>query len=154
MTRPLIRIACALIAPLLLPSIAHATWSVIAIDLKTKTVVIASATCVTGAGLQSRGGLKSIQAIVVPGIGIAAAQAGVDDTRRNQQLIYDELKKGTLPSDIIALLRADPRIESRQFGILDMQGRWAGFSGERNGDWSVVLPGACDAAVLLSVVMG
>ena len=139
---------------LAVPSIAHATWSVIAIDLKTKTVVIASATCVTGAGLQGRGGLKSIQAIVVPGIGIAAAQAGVDSTRKNQQLVYDEIKKGTAPADIIALLRADPAIESRQFGILDMQGRWAGFSGERNGEWSVDYQGRVPNTEIVYSVQG
>ena len=40
-------------------------------------------------------GLMDIQAIVVPGVGVAAAQAGVDDTRENQRLIYRELKVGT-----------------------------------------------------------
>jgi uncharacterized Ntn-hydrolase superfamily protein len=48
-------------------------------------------------------------------------------------LIYRELQKGTSPEDIIVLLKADPRIESRQFGILDMKGRMAGFSGSANG---------------------
>ncbi len=121
-----------LVVALLVPSLAHATWSVVAVDQKTKTVVIASATCVSSAGLASRGGLKSIQAIVVPGIGVAAAQANVDPTRRNQQLIYDELKTGTPPSDILILLKADPAIESRQFGMVDLQGRAIGFSGSGN----------------------
>jgi len=122
---------------MLVPSLAHATWSIVALDRKTKTVVIASATCVSAAGLAGRGGLKSIQAIVLPGIGVAAAQAGVDSTRANQQLIYDEMKKGTAPADIIAQLKTDPRIASRQFGIIDMQGRMAGFSGESNGKFSL-----------------
>jgi uncharacterized Ntn-hydrolase superfamily protein len=82
--------------------------------------------------LASRGGLKNIQAIVVPGVGVAAAQANVDSSRQNQQLIYDELRKGTPPSDILLLLKADPQIASRQFGIVDMQGRTAGFSGSGN----------------------
>ncbi len=125
-------VAPLLCAALLVPRIAHATWSIIAIDQKTNTVVIASATCVSTAGLASRGGLKNIQAIVVPGIGIAAAQANVDSSRQNQQRIYDELKKGTPPSDILILLKADPQIASRQFGILDLQGRSAGFSGSGN----------------------
>jgi uncharacterized Ntn-hydrolase superfamily protein len=114
------------------PSLAHATWSIIAVDQKTKTVVIASATCVSSTGLASRGGLKNIQAVVVPGIGVAAAQANVDSSRRNQQLIYDELKKGTPPADILALLKSDPAIASRQFGIVDLQGRMTGFSGGSN----------------------
>jgi len=125
-------VAPLLVAALLVPTFAHATWSIIALDQKTKTVVIASATCVSAADLASRGGLKNIQAIVVPGIGIAAAQANVDSSRKNQQLIYDELKKGTAPSDILILLQADPQVASRQFGIIDMQGRSAGFSGPGN----------------------
>src|ERR1017187_3897121 len=111
---------------------AYATWSVIALDRKTGTVVIASATCVSGQGLASRGGLKGIQAIVVPGVGIAAAQANVDSTHANQMLIFRELQKGTAPADILKMLKEDPQIESRQFGILDMQGRTIGLSGTGN----------------------
>jgi len=121
---------------------AWATWSVIALDQRTGAVVIASATCVAGEALARFGGdnpngLMGIQAIVVPGIGVAAAQAGVDQTRANQTLIYQELRKGTAPDAIIELLKSDPRIESRQFGILDMQGRMAGYSGPRNGAFSL-----------------
>jgi len=85
---------------LLVASPAFATWSVIAVDQRTGTVVIASATCVSGAGLQRMGGpngLMGIQAIVVPGVGVAAAQAGVDQTRENQMLIYRELQEGIFP---------------------------------------------------------
>jgi uncharacterized Ntn-hydrolase superfamily protein len=73
-----------------------------------------------------------IQAIVVPGIGVAAAQAGVDMTRENQTLIYEQLKAGTPPRLILDMLRADPDIERRQFGIVDMQGQYIGFSGSGN----------------------
>ena len=147
-------ITCLTLAALLVPSLAQATWSVIAIDTKTKTIVIASATCVTSAGLAGRGGLRSIQAIVVPGIGVAAAQAGVDSTRRNQQLIYEELKKGTAPADILALLKADPAIESRQFGMLDVQGRWAGFSGARNGASSLDAQGQVPGTTIFYSIQG
>jgi hypothetical protein len=64
---------------------AFATWSVIAVDQKTREVVIASATCVPQsafAGFPAKG-LMDVQAIVVPGKGVAAAQAGVDRTRKN-----------------------------------------------------------------------
>jgi uncharacterized Ntn-hydrolase superfamily protein len=81
--------------------------------------------------------LRDIQAIVVPGVGVAAAQAGVDRTRANQKLIFAELVKGTAPADIIAMLKRDEAIETRQFGILDMQGRAAGFSGGKNGKSSL-----------------
>jgi hypothetical protein len=138
---------------------AWATWSVIALDQRTGTVVIASATCVSGARLLNFGGsnpngLMGIQAIVVPGIGVAAAQAGVDQTRQNQMLIYDELRKGTPPSDILLLLKSDPRIESRQFGILDVQGRMAGFSGSSNGEFSLHEQGRLDGEPIYYSIQG
>jgi uncharacterized Ntn-hydrolase superfamily protein len=123
-----------LAAFLLAANTASATWSVIALDRSTGTVVIASATCVTQAALERfpAKDLRDIQAIVVPGKGVAAAQARVDNTRKNQQLIFAELQKGTPPDRILAMLKEDPRIAGRQFGILDMEGRTAGFSGEGN----------------------
>ena len=117
----------------LLPTAASATWSVIAVDTRTGVVVVASATCVTAESLRTRGGLKSIQAVVVPGIGVAAAQAGVDGTRANQTLIFEQIRAGTDPDEIIRMLSEDENFPRRQFGIVDLQGRMAGFSGERNG---------------------
>ncbi len=125
----------ALAAATLVPSRVEATWSVIAVDRTTGRVVIASATCVPQgrfAGFPAQG-LMDIQAIVVPGVGVAAAQAGVDATRANQRLVYDELRRGTAPDSILTLLKADPQIERRQFGIVDLRGRCAGFSGVDNG---------------------
>jgi uncharacterized Ntn-hydrolase superfamily protein len=113
---------------------AFATWSVIAVDQKTREVVIASATCVPQAAFKMfpAKGLMDVQAIVVPGKGVAAAQAGVDRTRANQKLIFDEIGKGTDPARILEMLKADPEIEQRQFAIVDLQGRKAGFSGANN----------------------
>ncbi|MES2523190.1 MAG: DUF1028 domain-containing protein [Gemmatimonadota bacterium] len=113
----------------LAPRLAHATWSVIAVDAATGRVVIASATCVN----QNDVFLMNIQAVVVPGKGVAACQASVDGTHANQMLVYNELKKGTAPARIIEMLSADPAFQSRQFGILDLQGRGAGHSGLTNG---------------------
>lgn len=125
------------------PSVAHATWSIVALDRATGRVVIGAATCVPQArfaGFPAQG-LMDIQAIVVPGVGIAAAQAGVDRTRANQTLVYTEMRKGTHPSEILRLLMADSSIQSRQFGMVDMQGRFAGFSGARNGKASSSVQG-------------
>jgi hypothetical protein len=108
---------------------AHATWSVIAVDGATGRVVIASATCVN----QNDSFLMGVQAVIVPGRGVAACQAGVDRTKANQMLVYTELQKGTDPARIIELLSADPSFQSRQFGIVDLQGRSAGHSGLANG---------------------
>ncbi|MBE23743.1 MAG: hypothetical protein CME29_06705 [Gemmatimonadetes bacterium] len=120
-----------------------ATWSVIAVDARTGRVVIASATCVPQARL-IRGdatGLMNIQAIVIPGIGVAAAQAGVDRTRQNQKLIYAEMKKGTDPATIVEMLSDDPDFQRRQFGIVDLTGRMAGFSGSSNNAASLSVQG-------------
>src|SRR6187549_2063375 len=119
-----------LLASLLsLPSTALATWSVIAVDRSTGRVVIASATCVNGDDQF----LPGVQAVVVPGKGVAACQASVDGTHTNQMLVFNELQKGTDPKAIIELLSADPAFQSRQFGIVDLQGRRAGHSGLTNG---------------------
>ena len=132
---------------LFLPVPAAATWSIVAIDRNTGRMVISSATCAATAPNQ----LKLLQAIVIPGVGIAAAQAGVDRTHENQKLIYAELQKGTDPQQIIRMLEEDENIERRQFGIIDMQGRTAGRSGSGNGAVSMDLQGESDDGILWSV---
>jgi hypothetical protein len=118
-----------ILALLALPSTAQATWSVIAVDRSTGRVVIASATCVD----RDDQFLMGIQAVVVPGKGVAACQAGVDGTRQNQALVFRELQKGTPPDAIIEMLSEDPLFQNRQFAILDLEGRMAGHSGLNNG---------------------
>jgi hypothetical protein len=109
---------------------AFATWSVIAVDRSTGRVVIASSTC-TG---NTDDFLKDVQAVVVPGKGVAACQAGVDSaTHQNQTLVFEELQRGTEPARIIELLSQDPGFQGRQYGIVDLQGRMAGHSGLTNG---------------------
>ncbi len=124
--RAVLVVACLLAAA---PSPAWATWSVIAVDTSTGRVVIASATCVD----RDDQFLMRVQAVVVPGKGVAACQAAVDGTHRNQMLVFQELQKGTDPTRILGLLSPDPAFQSRQFGILDLQGRAAGHSGAGNG---------------------
>ena len=109
---------------------ALATWSVVAVDRGTGRVVISSSTC-TGT---TDDFLKDVQAVVVPGKGVAACQAGVDSaTHQNQTLVFEELKRGTDPARIIEMLSEDPGFQSRQYGIVDLQGRVAGHSGLANG---------------------
>jgi uncharacterized Ntn-hydrolase superfamily protein len=81
-----------------------------------------------------------LQAVIVPGIGVAACQAGADNTHANQMLVYNELKKGTPPTQILEMLKADPNIQQRQFGILAIpkdstittRNNMAGFNGGNN----------------------
>jgi hypothetical protein len=71
---------------------------------------------------------------MVPGKGVAACQAGVDSaTHQNQTLVFEELGKGTDPARIIEMLSHDPAFQTRQYGIVDLQGRMAGHSGLTNG---------------------
>jgi uncharacterized Ntn-hydrolase superfamily protein len=133
---------------------AFATWSVIAVDARTGQVIIASATCVRQAGFPQRKpnparDLMDVQAVIVPGIGVAACQAGVDNTRENQMLVYDELKKGTLPAQILEMLKKDPDVERRQFGIVSIpnggtitaRNNRAGFNGSGNSQSSLFFGG-------------
>jgi len=135
---------------LVCPSYAFATWSVIAVDRATSRVVIASATCV------DRGDqfLMSVQAVVVPGKGVAACQAAVDNTHQNQMLVFQELQKGTSPKQIIELLSKDPAFQRRQFGILDLQGRQAGHSGLTNGNVSQHLQGQVPETEIFYSIQG
>ena len=135
---------------LFVPATAHATWSVIAVDLATKRVVIASATCVNN----NDAFLPGVQAVVVPGIGVAACQASVDGTHTNQMLVFNEIKKGTDPAEIIKLLSADPAFQSRQFGILDLKGRSAGHSGLTNGYVSQDIQGQVPGTQIFYSIQG
>lgn len=140
---------CALV--LLPASTAWATWSVIAVDRNTGRVVIASATCAATASPEN---LKQLQAVVLPGVGVAACQAGVDGTHKNHMLVVQEMQKGTDPKEIIRLLHADPDIERRQFGIVDLKGRMAGHSGSANGTISIDVQGEVPGENIFYSVQG
>ena len=140
---------------------AFATWSVIALDARTGQVIIASATCVRQSGFPERKpngarDLMDVQAVIVPGVGVAACQSGVDNTRENQMLVYNELKKGTPPAQILERLKAqeadrkpENQMERRQFGILAMpnggtitaRNNRAGFNGTGNSQSSLYFGG-------------
>ncbi len=148
------RILLALGLMLFTPASAFATWSVIAINAKTGQVIIASATCVRQSAFPQRTpvaarDLMDLQAVIVPGVGVAACQAGADNTRANQMLVYNELKKGTPPMLILEMLKKDPDIERRQFGILAIPNgttitaanNMAGFNGSGNSASSLFFGG-------------
>lgn len=144
------RVLIALVSLLFLPGPAFATWSVIAVDRATGRVVISSATCVD----RDDQFLMGVQAVIVPGKGVAACQAGVDGTHKNQMLVFEELKKGTDPKRIIELLSQDPAYQSRQFGILDLEGRSAGHSGLTNGYVSQDIQGQVPGTQIFYSIQG
>lgn len=107
---------------------AFATWSIVAADQDTGRLVVASATCAD----VTASFLHHLQAVFVPGKGAAACQAAVDVTHEDQQLIRRELARGTHPRAIVEMLSGDPALPTRQFGIVDLEGRSAGITGGRN----------------------
>ena len=115
-------------------------------------IVIASATCVDNTDAF----LRFVQAVVVPGKGVAACQASVDtrEGHPNQMLVFTELQKGTDPAKIIDLLSADPAFQSRQFGIVDLQGRFAGHSGLTNGYVSQDIQGQVPGTEIFYSIQG
>jgi len=143
-------LASAVVLASLVPLSAFATWSVIAVDMVTGRVVIASATCVN----DNDEFLKGVQAVIVPGIGVAACQASVDRTKANQMLVFTELQKGTDPARIIELLSQDPAFQSRQFGIVDLKGRSAGHSGLTNGYVSQDIQGQVPGTQIFYSIQG
>jgi hypothetical protein len=140
----------------LIPQSLAATWSIVAVDRDTGRVVVASATCVSQGALRNfpARGLWDVQAIVVPGRGAAVAQAAVDRTRANQTLIREGLAAGMSPDEILARLREDPALEGRQFGMVDLEGRTATFSGARNGAASLAVESGVRGTGIHVVVQG
>jgi hypothetical protein len=100
------KIPLAVAVVVILHATVFATWSVVAVNRRTGEIVISSATCVPQqafAGFPAKG-LKDVQAIIIPAVGIAAAQANVDRTRKLQGLVAAELNKHTDPARIIDML--------------------------------------------------
>ena len=142
------RVVLFLLSLLALPSTASATWSVIAVDTSTGRVVIASATCVN----RDDAFLMGVQAVVVPGKGVAACQAGVDNTHTNQMLVFTRAAEGHRSgADHRAAVARIRRFRSRQFGIRRSAGpqrrtlgaderlRLAGHPGPRAGHADLLL---------------
>ncbi|MBI1379490.1 MAG: DUF1028 domain-containing protein [Planctomycetaceae bacterium] len=94
---------------------AMATWSVIAVDLATGEVAIASATCLANFDLQ-----RALPVLVV-GKGAAAAQSAVDQGAVNRAKLFAALQNGVAPAAILAqLAQEDPSHQVRQYGIVDL----------------------------------
>ncbi|MCA8971640.1 MAG: DUF1028 domain-containing protein [Planctomycetes bacterium] len=124
-------VLAALVAPVLLAGPLSATWSIVLVDTRTKEVAIGSATCLTGLDL------RVLTPILVVGKGGGAAQSFVDSTGRNRLLIFNEFQKGTAPATILQLLaNQDSGHQTRQYGIVDTQGRAVTFTGTGAGAWA------------------
>ena len=110
---------------------ASATWSIVIVNTRTGEVAAASATCLTGFDLQAN------TPVMLTGIGAATAQSAVDSDSSNRTFIRDRLNFGTAPQDILAgLLTFDSSPQSRQYGMVDVTGRAATFTGTQAGRWA------------------
>jgi len=115
---------------------ASATWSIVLTDMATGEVAVGTATCLEFLSI------KKLVPVIVVGFGAGATQSQVDPTAKNKKIMVAELLNGTLPKDIIKLMKQGDILKcSRQYGLVDLQGRSAAFSGGCNGQWKGHLKG-------------
>lgn len=132
-TRPVPALVAGLTLALVLahPESARATYSIAATDEESQQVGGAAITCLDGNGT-----VAGVYGSAV-GDGVVAAQALVDQERRGRERAVQRLEEGVAPDEIIAEI-TDPtfdfRAEERQYGIADLEGRAAGFTGSQTGD--------------------
>ena len=117
---------------LLLPVLAlpvGATWSIVAINMRTGEVAVASATCL------ERLDLRSAVPVIVVGQGAAAAQSFIDVDGSNRLLIWNNFMAGqTTPAQILTQLSInDPTHRTRQYGICAFTGPPVTFTGRGAG---------------------
>jgi uncharacterized Ntn-hydrolase superfamily protein len=108
---------------LLLASPARATYSIVAADQATQQVGGAVTSCVAPSSVTVVYG-------PAPGFGGINAQAAASTAGRNQGVTL--LSMGVAPAAIIQQITAssfDPSFNTRQYGVVDLQGRAAGFTG-------------------------
>lgn len=119
-----------LLAALLLSAQALATWSIVIVNKRTGEVCVASATCL------SNFNLRKATPVVIPGVGVAAAQSYLDSIG-NRLVIHNQMLQGTSPDDILAILAdRDNFLRGRQYGMVDLEGRALTFTGSIAGAWA------------------
>jgi hypothetical protein len=130
----------AVIALLLTAPAAHATWSIVIADTRTKEVAAGIVTCNTGGCL-----LPLVRVAVGKGVGICQAASDPDGLRR--PILFDGLVAGTEPQKILDKLATIESHENRQYGIVDTRGRMATFTGDSTSAWAGGLVGSLGTMV-------
>jgi len=105
---------------------AHATYSIVATDTVTKQSGIAATSCLIGSGD------VAMVAGIAPGKGALAAQALLNSDARNEGTAL--LVNGATASEVLARITApdfDTNADLRQYGIADVGGRTAAYTGAR-----------------------
>jgi uncharacterized Ntn-hydrolase superfamily protein len=124
----MMRIGILLMALLALPRPASATWSIAAVDARTREVGIAGASCT-----------PDVMAIagVVPGRGVMAAQGMTNDVARLRGM--EMLRAGASPAEIVRAVADsvfDPVHFSRQYGAVALDQPPAAHTGARTMEWA------------------
>ena len=119
------RLSTLLAGLVLLAGPAQATWSIVCVNLRTREVGVATATCL--ANFNIRVGVP----VIVVGEGAAAAQSLVDSFGTNRRLIYFSYRDtDETPEEILArLAKGDFGHETRQYGIVNFDGPPTTFTG-------------------------
>jgi uncharacterized Ntn-hydrolase superfamily protein len=135
-----------LVGLLALPS--RATWSIVCVDLETREVGVASATCIASFNL------KSAVPVVYVGEGAAAAQSFIDQGGDNRRLIFLSFRDtDETPLEILERLEdQDPGHETRQYGIVNFTGAPLTFTGRQAGEAATGVTGRVED--LLYAVQG
>ena len=111
----------------LLPSAALATYSIAATDSQSQEVGGAITSCV---------GALDVGVVYgsVPGVGVVHAQAQLDQRGRGKARALELLGQGATPAAIVSEItrrELDPSFAARQYGVVDLSGRAAGFTGDQ-----------------------
>lgn len=123
--------AAAVAAMGVLAGSASATWSIVVADMRTGEVGVASATCLTNFDLRAE------SPVLLIGVGAGAAQSAVDQSGRNRTVLRDALADTLDPAAILAALEDfDGAHRTRQYGIADVFGRTATFTGSQAADYA------------------
>ena len=110
---------------------ARATWSIVLADPATGEVAVGTATCVNNINL------RAVVPVMRPGFGAGATQSFVPSNAMNKMVIYSELALGSTPDQIFQIIAAnDNGLQSRQFGIVNMEDPPLTFSGANNFQWA------------------
>ncbi len=120
---------------------AGATWSIVAVDPATGQIGGAGTSCV---------GTLDVSIIfgAAPGKGAVHAQAYFNEQGRDQAV--ELLTQGVAPTEIITTITGssfDPQSSYRQYGIVDMQGRSAGFTGQNTTQWTGDIQGSVNGII-------
>ena len=120
---------------------ASATWSIVVINLKTREVCVAAATCIPNTNL------RRLLAVVRVGQGAAAAQSAIDVSGINRMDIFQGFIDELSPQEILDILAMNSGHESRQYGIASFAGAPVTFTGNLAGLAASGVTGSVDDLV-------